>query len=74
MLWTPPASPTAGLVQKSAAGALSLPCFSAPQHGSGPAEAALPTSHLILDTQKGREQILRTATYAVCLGGNTLIF
>lgn len=35
MLWTLPASPAAGLAQKSAAGALSLSCFSAPSMAQG---------------------------------------
>lgn len=73
MHWSSLGSPAAGLEQKSVGGGLWFPsCFTASQYGSGPAEATLPPSHIILDTQKGREQILRTVTFAACVGGNDL--
>lgn len=74
----PQASPAAGLEQNSAGfgGVLrSLSCLTALQCGSGPAEAALPPTHLILDAQKGKgEQIPGTATEAGCPRGSFFSF
>lgn len=75
MHWTSPGITSSRFRAEICWGGLSFPsCFTASQYGSGPAEATLPPSHVILDTQKGREQILRTVTFAACLGGNTFFF